>query len=405
MSQRVVLGCCALGLALLAGCTLYTGDPDPPPEPPANPPPEPPSPPPPPPPAPPLPPPPAPPGPLPPPPPSLGVNVPGDAYDPANHRLLISDCSGGTISSLDLSTGERSVFIDTWPWPEPDNHVCMLEIVVDQTGERAFATVLRTYTEGEEWCFSRELVVIDTQTRVVTPLQIIEQGCYGVEYHGYTGLQLDDFRQRLLYVEARCDPNMCDYHVSATPFGTSENQPLYPVYRPDCYPDDECSYDTTVEAMRFDPVDPDDRALVLIWDSAMEGYRIDSIELATGAITPVVDIQRMLGDLWLARVYSFSLDAEKQRVLLTGVEPARAHWIVVAVDLVTKEQSLLYDGRSAADGTTLTCVPGTAFDSRRRRLLLIEPNPYWDSSECPDSIFAVDADTGEFTHLSDGTSP
>ena len=103
--EKVASGACALDLALLAGCTIYADDPDPPPQ---EPPPE---------------------QEPPPPPLPMGNNVSGNEHDPVNHRLLISDCPNKALLALDLTTGERSVRIDSWPWTEPGNEPCVHGLV------------------------------------------------------------------------------------------------------------------------------------------------------------------------------------------------------------------------------------------------------------------------------------
>src|SRR5690606_35659036 len=101
----------------------------------------------------------------------------------------------------------------------------------------------------------------------------------------------------------------------------------------------------------------------------------------------------------------FSVDEVTQRVLITASSrgPGRESRIwVIALDLRSGVQTLLYEGSPAADGSQLTCGPNAAFDRRERRLLLVEP---MDGFRCENGIFAVDADTGAFTRLSGGTSP
>jgi hypothetical protein len=421
MVPRIVAASCALGVALIAGCSLYVGDPepsdppsDPPPSdpPPSDPPPSDPPPSDPPPSDPPSDPPPpqpgpwpVPPDPLPPPPPSLGVNVPSDAYDPANHRLLVPDCENGALLSLDLFTGERSVLIDDWHRTEPVDVSCVLDVVIEQTGEHAFATVLSTYREpggGDDAdCLAIDLVAIDTEARAVTLLQNVDtRCCEECGNRGYFAMQVDDAQQRLLHAESDCSGDDCNYHVSTAPREPGDSQRLHwvptcPPYESGCSPDDKWM---AVRGMRFDPAAPDQR-LLLLTRHDLE-YRIDSFDVATGAITHVVDIDPVPENMWIS---SLSVDVEKQRVLLTGFATSplsHQHWMVIAVDLVTGEQSVLYDGHPGADGPEFTCSVEAAFDSRLRRLLLFETHDYYYSWDCAERVFALDPDTGALTFLS-----
>jgi hypothetical protein len=400
MSKRAALGFCALGLALLAGCTFYVGDPDSPPDPPADPPPDPP-----------VDPPPDPPvnPPPPPPPPPMGDNAPGDEYDPANHRLLVSDCPNNALLALDLTTGERSVLIDTWPWTEPGNEPCVARIVVGRDGTRAFATVWRAfpYPEGGEGasCVARDLVEIDLETREVTSLENIEYDCCSDSCGGrnHSSLQLDEAHGRLLYLESDSHGDYSTHYLSSTPFGADQGAQLRTLYASDCYPDDEaCTGEpwTEVSSLTFDPAAPAQRILLLarrylIGDYLVGQYLVDKLDVATGAITESLPIQLIDGDPAFGKIIDFSVDTEKQRVLLTG--GPQAPWIVVAKDLVTGEETLLYDGSPTADGAQLACRPNPAFDSRERRLLLVEP--IGAGYDCKNGVFAVDVDTGAFTQI------
>lgn len=394
MMQRILAGCCALGLALVASCSFYVGDPEPPSDPPSEPPPSEP---------PPSEPPPAPPAPLPPAPPSLAVNVPSDAYDPVNHRLLLPGCGDHGLLTLDLSTGERSVLIDDWPWTEAVDFSCTLEAVIDQTGERAFATVQSRYPDSERGqCEAIDLFAIDTETGVVTLLQNIQTQCCD-DYCGtrnYLAMQVDDSQQQLLHVVADCG-DICSYEISAAQFEPGASQrlhrvPFCPPYESNCSSEDSWQ---SVRGMRFDPAAPDDRLLLVTWYD-ME-YRIESLDIATGAITHVVDIASVPGSMWIANI---SVDIANQHLLLTGLDTtALPHtpWMVVAVDLVTHEQSVLYHGSPGGDGAGLTCSVSTAFDSRARRLLLFETQDFYLQQDCSERVFALDPDTGALTLLSD----
>jgi hypothetical protein len=397
MSKRVTLGACALGMALLAGCTIYVEDPDPPPPqspPDSDPPPESDPPPPPPPESDP-----------PPPPPPLGFNVSGDEYDAANHRLLISDCPNNALLALDLATGERSVLIDAWPWTEPGNEPCVGGLVVAQDGRRAFATMRRTIPDpaGEEGdtCESKDLVAIDLETREVTQLDNIQHECGQYYYRGYSSLQIDEYQGRLLYLDsdsAGDDPTMV--HLSSTPLpGGGSGPSLERNLSGDCHPQREgCAGETwkDVAALAFDPGVPEQRVVMLarnqiIGESSYQ-YSIDTHDLATGATIASQPLALTPGAL-----AGVSIDAEKQRFLLTRDVPGQ--WSVVAVDLTTGQEAVLYDGSPTADGRQLACSPTTAFDSRERRLLLIEPIGGRD--DCKNGVFAVDADTGAFTQIAE----
>ncbi len=397
MSKRVTPALCALGLGLLAGCIVHAEDPDPPVNPPdsspdAS----------------------LPPDALPPPSMSLGDNVPGDEYDAANHRLLVSDCLNNALVAVDLATGERSVLIDTWPWTEPGNETCVGRIVVARDGTRVFATMWRTfpYPDGGEgaYCTSHDLVAIDLETRDVTPLQNInfdccDEYCGGESYHA---LQLDDHRERLLYFESDSVADYGEHYLASTPYGTAQGERLRQLYASDCLPDDDlCTGQpwTEVESLTFDPAAPDDRILVLsrrypVGDYLAGEHIVDRIDIATGAIAESHTLELVDGSTSVSMI-DFSVDIEKQRVLFTWrlvVGPV-TRWNVSALDLATGEETMLYDGSPAADGAQLECRPDPAFDARARRLLLSEP--FDVGNDCRNGVFAVDADTGEFSLVVD----
>lgn len=408
MSKRVPFGSCAIALALLAGCALYVDDPGPPPAPPVNPPPDTPADPPPAPPSPPD-------TPLPPDTLPMGDNVPGDEYDAANNRLLISDCPNNALLALDLATGERSVFIDTWPWTEPDNEACVGEIVVGRGGTRAFATVWRQfpYPEGGEGalCLANDLVVIDLETRDVTPLQNIYYTCCSDSCggHTYSSLQFDEYHGRLLYLESNSAGDYSFDYLSSTPFGASQGMQLHALYVSDCLPDDElCTGEpwTETRLLTFDPAAPAQRLVLLsrqypIGEYLDGQYLVDKLDVATGAITESLAIDLIDGNTSFGRVLDFSVDTEKQRVLLTW-GGSQAPPMVVALDLVTGEESVLYDGSPTADGAQFDCPPEAAFDPHERRLLLSEPiRNGWYCQDGKNGVFALDVDTGELTQIAD----
>ena len=377
MSKRIACapGLCAPGLALLAGCTFYDGEPDPPD-----------------------------------PPPPIGTNLPADEYDPANHRLLVSDCPNHTLLAVDLATGQRSVLIHEWPWTEPDNEPCVERVVVDRDGTRAFATVSRVFPDPRggagAHCQATDLTLIDLETRAVTPLQNIDHNCCD-DWCGadmYSSLQLDERHGRLLYLESDLRADYGEHYLSSTPFGTDQGAQLYQLYASDCLPDDErCAGVPWSEAewLTFDPAAPEQRILVLSWryligDYLGGEYLLDRIDVATGAITESLPLEFLEADFTRGSLAGLAVDTEKQRVLLTWTAVDR--WTVFALDLVTGEETLLHDG-PPADGARLECSPTTAFDSRERRLLLVESLRGGYPETCKNGVFAVDADTGAFTQV------
>ena len=416
MSKRVAHGLCALGLGLLAGCNLYVDDPDPPVNPPPDVPPDaslpppdaslpppdaslPPD---------------APPVPPPPPPMSLGDNIPADEYDATNHRLLVPDCLNGTLLSLDLLTGERSVLIDTWPWSEPGLALCVGSVVVHRDGQRAFASVSRWFPdpEGGEGasCSSKDLVSIDLETREVTPLQNIDFNCCD-SYCGddsYSSLQFDDHRERLLYLETHSVADYSTHYLSNTPYGTAQEVQLRQMYDFGCYPDDElCTGEPwyNVEAITFDPAAPDERILVVsrrypIGEYYAAQFVLDRVDIATGVVTESHPLELINANHPAGRMSDLSVDIEKQRVLFTwGTWSTVSRWYVFSLDLVTGEEAMLYDGSPTAGGAQLDCYPNPAFDSRSRRLLLSESVD--DLYDCRNGVFALDPDTGAFTQIVD----
>jgi hypothetical protein len=324
----------------------------------------------------------------------------------ATNRLLVPDCPNNALLSLDLATGERSALVEFWPWAESDSTSCVTSVLADPSGGRAFAVVERGFTDPTDpdggGCSAVDLVIIDTATRDVTPIQNIHYDCSddGGTHESYHSLQVDAFQQRLLFFESDCDPNFCNYPVSGISLHTLADQYLYTPYTPECYPDDEgCSGDTwmTVTAMSFDPADPDHRLLLLVRRDLTDEYRIDSLDLTTGTLTVVAEIEPTVEGLPIGGISGFSIDAEKQRALfVTAAGPNTDwSWVVVAVDLLTGAHSFLYDGSPTAGGAQLECGPDAAFDADGRRVLLAEPI----GNNCSNGVFAVDADTGAFTQV------
>jgi hypothetical protein len=380
MSKTIVFGACTLGLALLAGCSLYVDEPDPPVT-------------------------------VPPAPPPSSGNVSNDEYDPANHRLLLGDCTNHALLSVDLATGERSVLIDTWPWTEPDNWACVRTVIADPGGRLAFATVSRGFPEpggNGGSCDSQDLVVIDTETRAVTEILNIDYRCSDNSgpYHGFDSLQLDSAHARLLHLELDCPFDWCSFYLSATPFGGRESMLLDELYTSDCWQTGDCTGESRLHYMLqvFDPTAPDSRVLMLVKEYASGAYYLESLDLATNARGVVATIPTTWTDFEVLGIFDASVDAARKRVLLTAGGTganAQERMGVLAIDLVTGEQTLLYDGSPAADGSVIRCYPTAAFDSKERRLLLIEPRSEYG---CAGGIFAVDPDSGAFTRLYDGTS-
>lgn len=336
----------------------------------------------------------------------MGANAPGDEYDPANHRLLVPDCANDTLLALDLATGDLSLLIDTWPWTEPGATACVTELVVDRTGQRAFAVVSRSIpdpTEAGHDCHSSDLVSIDLEARDVTQMKNIDFNCCD-DYCGevrYSSLQIDTARSQLLHLENDAVADYGIYHLSSTPTapgGAMQRVPL----SPDCLPDDEnCIGQPWPElaSLALDPADPQDQLILLsrqypIGNYLTGEYVLDTRDIATGTKLGSLPIPIIDGDPAAGTVVDMAVDTDKQRALLTWGRSE--HWQVFAVDLVTGDATLLYDGSPTAGGARLACYPWVAFDSLERRLLLAERMGLGQNCE---RVFAVDADTGAFTQL------
>jgi hypothetical protein len=209
----------------------------------------------------------------------------------------------------------------------------------------------------------------------------------------------------LLYVETDSVADYSTYYMSSTPLGAGQDEQRRRL-SPDCYPDDDtCTGQpwTQVRSLTFDPTAPDERILLparhyLIGEYSTGQWMVEKIDIATGATVEILPITLIDGAPPVGgSVFDVSVDTEKQRALITW--SAQQQWMVVALDLVTGEETLLYDGSPTAGGAQLACPPEPAFDSRERRLLLVERSVY--GSECT-NVFAVDADTGTFTQITAG---
>jgi hypothetical protein len=378
--SRVALGSCALGLALLASCLAPPEDsaPEPPAEqPPAE----------------------QPPAEQPPaeqPPaqsPEQPGNAPGEEYDAANHRVLYGDCNAGALMAVDLATGQHSVVTATWPWTEVGARVCVQSLVVEPGGKRVFAVVERSFAQAEasaSSCSASELVAIDTASGEVTALRAFSTGC-GDDLATSRSLhapQIDTAHRQLLHLEVGCDAASCQSQLTSTRFDGAEGSVAQPMER--------------VQAGSFilDPADPDRSALLL-----RDDLGLDALDFTTGKRDQRATIQAAWDDIEIQYPTGLAADTEGQRLFVSAValwSGPEALFVVVAIDLVTGEQALLYDGSAAADGATIACHPDPSFDSAENRVLLVE-RP--DAFGCVANVFSVDAESGEFVRVSQGHSP
>lgn len=388
--SRTALGSCALGLALLAGCLAPPEDAAPqlpanPPQPPAEQPPE------------------QPPAEQPPaeqPPvanPEQPRNAPGEEYDAANHRVLYGDCMAGTLMAVDLATGQHSVVADTWPWPEAGARACVQSLVVEPGGKRVFAVVERPVVQAVDpagasasACSASELVAIDTASGQVTPLRAITSGCSGDlgASPSFSAPQIDAAHGQLLHLEDVCDATSCQSRLTSTRFDGAVGSVAQPM--------------EGVQAASFilDSADPDRIALLL-----RDDLGVDALDFTTGKRSQRASIQATWDDIEIQYTTGFAADAENLRVFISAVAlwpGPDALFVVVALDLVTGEQTLLYDGSPAADGAAIACHPDPSFDSATNRVLLVE-RP--DAFGCVANVFAVDAESGDFGRVSQGQSP
>lgn len=392
--SRNALGSCALGLALLAGCLAPPEDAAPqlpanPPQPPAEQPPE------------------QPPAEQPPaeqPPvasPEQPGNAPGEEYDAANHRVLYGDCMAGTLMAVDLATGQHSVVADTWPWPEADARACVQSLVVEPGGKRVFAVVERPVAQtaaqavaaagaSASACSASELVAIDTASGEVTPLRALTSGCSGDPgaAPSFSAPQIDAAHGQLLHLEDVCDATSCQGRLTSTRFDGAEGSVAQPM--------------GGVQAASFilDPADPDRSALLL-----RDDLGVDALDFTTGKRGQRASIQATWDDIEIQYTTGVAADAANLRVFISAVAlwpGPDALFVVVAYDLVTGEQTLLYDGSPAADGAAIACHPDPSFDSATNRVLLVE-RP--DAFGCVANVFAVDAASGDFARVSQGHSP
>lgn len=333
------------------------------------------------------------------------INVPTDEYDAANHRLLLSDCTVDALVAYDLESGARSIVADTWPWTEPNTSVCISDLVVEAGGERVFAVTYRSFPEPDGSggsCSGSDVVSIDTRSGEVSELANIEFRCCddcgdGQEYYA---LQVDMASERLLSLDLDCDPNFCDNYLTSMGIAADQTQRLQPVFLTDCspYPDEDACFGAIDEIFGedtvFDPADPDHRILVLLGDDT-----VDAIDFSTGAREQVAAVQTVWGDITISSFDGLSVDAEQGRLFLTGSAPGPLY-VVVAIELATGDQTLLYDGSPTADGEQLACRPNPAYDTRAKRVILVEQSGGYG---CSGSIFAVDGATGVLTRLSGPT--
>lgn len=420
-SKRALLGACALGLTLLAGCVLIPGEPtdpppvDPPPPVDASPPPpvDAPSPPvdaPPPPvdPPPPLPPPPPP----PPFPPPTSSNVPGDEYDLATNRVLVPDCDNRALMTVDAATGAIDALIPELPGAEYDGFVCLHSLTVEPGGGLAYGTfdyeIADPDGSDEDDCAVRDLVSVDTVTGAVATLRNISTHCDCDECSstGYRSLQVDAFHDRLLSIESHCQGDWCSHDLSALFLDGGPGQRLHRLYRDYCLPEyEDCSAPELTSPTRFtfDPAAADDLVLVLATLlPAPNRAALGAIDVATGETVETIPIQPQWGDITVGPGYAsdISVDLASWRVLVTlpGTGPGGTSlWTVVLVDRYTGNQAMIYDGRPAPDGSKLDCRPNASLDRQANRLLLIEP---LDQPNCVGRSFALDLTTGAFTRLS-----
>ncbi len=384
--SRVALGSCALGLAVLASCLAPIEDSAP--ELPANP-------------QPPAEQPPAeqPPAEQPPaeqPPaqsPEQPSNAPGEEYDAANHRVLYGDCNAGALMAVDLLTGQHSVVTAAWPWTEAGARACVQSLVVEPGGKRVFAVVERSFAQAEasaSSCSASELVAIDTASGEVTALRTFSTGCGDdlAASRGSYAPQIDTAHRQLLHLEVGCDAASCQSQLTSTRFDGAEGSVAQPMER--------------VQAGSFilDPADPDRSALLL-----RDDLGLDALDFTTGKRGQRATIQAAWDDIEIQYPTGLAADTEGQRLFVSAValwSGPEALFVVVAIDLVTGEQTLLYDGSPAADGASIACHPDPSFDSAENRVLLVE-RP--DAFGCVANVFSVDAESGEFARVSQGHSP
>jgi hypothetical protein len=388
---RCNLGSCALGLALLAGCLAPTDDSspaDPPADSPAQPPAKEPV--------------PAPPPDLEPPPePTVPTNVPGDEYDAAHHQVLYADCAAGALMALDLAGGERRVVADTWPWSEPGNE-CVAGALVAPGGEHVYALVDRATTESSGGaslsCLRRDLVAVETASGKTSYLNNLStECCEGCTLRAEAGaLQLDAAHGRLLHLAQTCPDNEpgCVTRLTSTALSQPSDFVQYQV-------SSEQAGDARVQAVTFDPADPQAQVLLLLDDGT-----IDSLYLPTGQRAKVATIQTAWDDdIEIQYTTGVSMDPVNQRMFVAAVAlwpGPDALFVVVEMDLDSGEQTLLYDGSPTADGNLIACHPEPSFDSREDRILMVEAI---DASGCSGRVFSVDASTGELSLVAGGVAP
>lgn len=382
---RCNLGSCALGLALLAGCLAPTDDSSPA-DPPAQPPTK---------------------EPLPAPlpdlrPPPAPLNVPGDQYDAANHRVLYADCAAGALMSMDLAGGERRVVADAWPWSQTEGSVCVDTFVVAPGGERVYAVVDRTYPhpEVDVSCSDSALVAIETASGKTSALGSLSDACCGEDCdidHDDGALQLDAAHERLLYLDPACvvgEPGSCASSLVSTGLSGSAVFVTYPLSS------DEAG-DARVQAFTFDPAAPQRKVLLLLDD-----HTIDRLDFTTGERAKVATIESAWDDdIEIQYATGVAMDGAGQRLFVAAVAlwpGPDALFVVVEVDLASGEQTLLYDGAPTADGNVIACHPEPSFDTRDDRVLMVESV---DISGCAGRVFAVDASTGELTLVAGAAAP
>ena len=375
---RCNLGSCALGLALLAGCLAPIEESSPA-EPPGQPPAQEPE------------------APQPPAqqPPAPLLNVPGDAYDAAHHRVLYADCAAGALMSMDLADGARHVVAGAWPWPEEQGSACVDSFVVDPDGAHVYAVVERTFPEPgapDVSCSATELVAIETGSGKTSSLWSPSAACCGdcERAQDTHALQLDAAGGRLLHLDQDCSAGACERYLASTGLHESAQPLLRPL-------SSDQAGDARAQAFTFDPADAQNSVLVLLDD-----LTIDRLDFGTGARDKAASIRAAWDDIEIQYTTGITVDPVSRRQFVAAVAlwpGPDALFVVVEVD-ADGEQTLLYDGAPTTEGVTIACHPTPAFDTRDNRVLMVEPV---DLSGCAGRVFAVDASTGELTLVAGAT--
>lgn len=308
------------------------------------------------------------------------INQHTDLYDPAGDRMLIAHCSRSAVLAIDLASGGESVIADQWPFPGSE-HICPRALARAADGESFHAVVSHRYQDDGDSCVEIELVGISPQGQV-TPVRTLSRICAdGSE--DYEAPLIDDAHGRIVLLRTHGVRGSNSELVGVTR-ETGERTLLL-----DIYDDSDGSPERLGQDLVFDPRAPDNRVLALIGHD----HTIDVIDVPGRAREVLVTVQTDWDDGLEVVPGRLAVGTAGQRLFVIG-RVATGH-AVIAVDLATGAQTLVYDGAASAQGDSITCLPQVGFDTARNRLLMFVRG----TASCTEGLYAVDVAGGTLTRL------